>query len=246
MKKIVIIGATSGIAIDCARQWAKKGSEIYLVARNIEKLKTLRSDLLSQGAGHVHIETMDINDVRSHQKVLNNIISSLFQIDIALIAVGTLPDQKVCESELIAFAEEFNTNAVSIMSFLTLISNHFEKQRVGSIGVISSVAGDRGRPSNYVYGSAKAALSTFCEGLRARLYKCGVSLTDIKPGFVDTPMTRGLDLPKVLVSSTDKIAELIVIGIKKKKNVLYAPSYWWLIMFIIKAIPQFIFKKVNL
>ena len=173
-------------------------------------------------------------------------MSALGQIDIALIAHGTLPDQKACEQNVEVALAEFANNGTSVIALLTLLANQFETQRCGSLAVISSVAGDRGRPSNYLYGTAKAAVSTFCEGLRARLFKVGVHLVTIKPGFVDTPMTKGLPLPGPLVAKPEQVAERIVKGIENKANTLYTPGFWALIMFIIRCVPQFVFKRLNL
>ncbi|WP_330970590.1 SDR family NAD(P)-dependent oxidoreductase, partial [Lysobacter sp. A3-1-A15] len=132
------------------------------------------------------------------------------------------------------------------IALLTVLANQFERQRSGAIGVITSVAGDRGRPSNYVYGSAKAAVSVYCEGLRARLFKAGVSLTDIRPGFVATPMTQGLPLPALLVAQPNTIARLIVAGIERRADVLYAPAFWLYLMMIIQGIPRAVFKRMAL
>lgn len=246
MKKIVIIGATSAIASACGKKWATAGAEFFLVARDLAKLDLIKADLVVRGAKSVTVYQMDLTDITAHQEMLAESLKSLHQIDIVLFAAGTLPDQSKCENSPSLMLKEVNVNAVSVMALLTIIANQLQLQRCGNIAVISSVAGDRGRPSNYVYGSAKAALSTFCEGLRARMFKYEVYVTDIKPGFVDTPMTRGLELPTLLLSSPDKVASIIVKGISKKRNVLYVPGYWWFIMQIIKYIPQFIFKKLDL
>ena len=137
------------------------------------------------------------------------------------------------------------TNALSVISLLTLLANHFEQQRHGCIAVISSVAGDRGRQSNYVYGTAKGALSIFLQGLRNRLHKSGVQVLTVKPGFVDTPMTASL--PKgPLWATPEKVAEDIDKAIENKRNVLYTPSFWFLIMAIIKSVPESIFKRLSL
>ncbi|WP_250523076.1 MULTISPECIES: SDR family NAD(P)-dependent oxidoreductase, partial [unclassified Caballeronia] len=131
-------------------------------------------------------------------------------------------------------------------ALITPIANRLEAQRHGTLAVISSVAGDRGRPSNYLYGSAKAALQAFLEGLRARLFKVGVHVVDIKPGFVATPMTAGLPLPGPLVATPEKVAKDIVRGIDRKKDVLYTPWFWWGIMLIIRNVPRFVFKRASL
>jgi short-subunit dehydrogenase len=189
---------------------------------------------------------MDANDVSDHRKVVAAAVQALGGLDIALIAHGTLPDQSACEADSMMAMREFSTNGASVIALLLVLANHFERQGNGAIGVITSVAGDRGRPSNYVYGSAKAAVSVFCEGLRARLFKSGVSLTDIRPGFVATPMTQGLKLPGPLVAQPEVVAERIVQGIDRKKDVLYAPAFWWPIMMIIRNIPRSVFKRMKL
>lgn len=246
MKKVLIIGATSSIATACARLWAEQGNEFFLVARNNEKLKQTAADLSVRGAKAVTLHTMDATDFLAHPAMLACCLGALQQIDIALIAHGTLPDQKACEQGVDMALQEFSNNATSVIALMTLLANQFEKQHCGTLAVISSVAGDRGRPSNYLYGTAKAAVSTFCEGLRARLFKVGVHVIDIKPGFVDTPMTQGLSLPAGLVAKPEQVAQRIVKGIEHKVDVLYTPGFWVLIMMIIKLIPSMIFKRINL
>lgn len=246
MKRVLIIGATSAIAIACARLWAVKGAEFFLVARDAEKLAQTAADLTGRGAKAVSVHQMDATDTAAHPAMLAQCMSVLGQIDIALIAHGTLPDQKACEQSVEVALAEFANNGTSVIALLTLLANQFETQRCGSLAVISSVAGDRGRPSNYLYGTAKAAVSTFCEGLRARLFKVGVHLVTIKPGFVDTPMTKGLPLPGPLVAKPEQVAERIVKGIENKANTLYTPGFWVLIMLIIRCIPQLVFKRLNL
>ncbi|EXF91274.1 short-chain dehydrogenase [Pseudomonas fluorescens HK44] len=246
MKRILIIGATSAIATACARLWAAQGSEFFLVARNNEKLEQTAADLRVRGAKAVTLHSMDATDVAAHPAMLESCLSALQQIDIALIAHGTLPDQKACELDAGVALQEFANNGTSVIALLTHLANQFEIQHCGTLAVISSVAGDRGRPSNYLYGTAKAAVSTFCEGLRARLFKVGVHVIDIKPGFVDTPMTQGLPLPAPLVAKPEQVALRIVKGIELKVGTLYAPGFWALIMLIIRSIPQPIFKRLNL
>lgn len=246
MKRILIIGATSAISAACARLWAEQGSEFFLVARNLEKLEQTAADLKGRGAKSVTLHCMDATDFVAHGAMLESCLAILQQIDIALIAHGTLPDQKVCEQEVSVALQEFANNGTSVIALLTLLANQFETQRCGTLAVISSVAGDRGRPSNYLYGTAKAAVSTFCEGLRARLFKVGVHVIDIKPGFVDTPMTQGLNLPAVLIVTPELVAMQVVDGINKKTDILYTPKRWRLIMQIIKSIPVFLFKRLNL
>lgn len=246
MKKILIIGATSAIATACARIWAAQSASLFLVARDAEKLQALCADLEVRGAVAVDTFCMNAEDIGAHAAMLEGALRALGQLDIALIAHGTLPDQQACEADANLTLREFSTNGTSVIALLTVLANQFEGQRNGAIAVISSVAGDRGRPSNYVYGSAKAAVSVFCEGLRARLFKVGVSVTDIRPGFVATPMTAGLPLPERLVAQPEQVARRIVAGIERKVDVLYAPAFWRLIMLVIRSIPRFVFKRMKL
>ncbi|MCA8093255.1 SDR family oxidoreductase [Burkholderia anthina] len=246
-KKILIVGATSGIAMACARVWAAQGARLFLVARNAERLQQVADDLLARGATLAATHTLDINALGQHAAMLDDCRRAFDGApDIVLVAPGTLPDQALCQADPAVAVREFNTNATSVIALLTTIANTLEAARSGAIAVIGSVAGDRGRPSNYLYGSAKAALAAFCEGLRARLYKAGVHLVTIKPGFVATAMTAGLPLPGPLVASPEKVAKDITRAIEKKKNVLYTPCFWSLIMLIIRSVPQFVFKRLSL
>lgn len=246
MKRVLIIGATSAIAMACARLWAEQGSEFFLVARNDEKLEQTAADLRARGAKAVTLHSMDAIDIAAHPAMLEHCMSALRQVDIALIAHGTLPDQKACEQDVGLALRELANNGTSVIALLTLLARHFEVQRCGTLAVISSVAGDRGRPSNYLYGTAKAAVSTFCDGLRARLFKVGVHVMTIKPGFVDTPMTRGLPLPPALVAKPEQVARSIVKGVERRAATLYTPGFWALIMLIIRCIPHPIFKRLSL
>jgi decaprenylphospho-beta-D-erythro-pentofuranosid-2-ulose 2-reductase len=246
MKKILIIGATSAIATACARIWAADKDEFFLVGRDIDKLRQTAGDLAVRGAGTVHTHVLDLNQFESHPAMLDACFASLGEVDIALIAQGTLPDQKACELEVGLALRELSCNGLSVITLLTLLANRMEAQCTGTIAVISSVAGDRGRPSNYLYGTAKAAVTTFCEGLRARLFKSGVHVLTIKPGFVDTPMTKGLPLPGLLLTTPERVANDIHRGIERKSNSIYTPHFWALIMLMIKSIPESFFKRSSI
>ena len=246
MKKILIIGATSAIAEATAQRFAKEGASLYLLARNEERLASLAADLKIRGASSAAYALLDVNDRVRYEEVLKEVVKTLGTIDVALVAHGTLGDQKACEDDVDRALLEFETNAVSTIALLTKLSNLFEKQHGGTIAVISSVAGDRGRPSNYVYGTAKAAITTFCEGLQARMFRSGVHVLIIKPGMVATPMTEGLSMPGLLVAEPDRIAADIVRAIEKKTDTLYTPWFWKYIMAGIIHLPSALFKKVNL
>lgn len=245
MQKILIIGATSAIAEACAKRFAAQGHNLYLLARNGSRLESLAQDLRVRGATAVHCTSFEANALDTHQALLTQVKTELNGLDRVLIAHGTLSDQQACEQSVELTLQELQTNALSVISLLTLLANHFEQQRHGSIAVIGSVAGDRGRQSNYIYGTAKAALSIFLQGLRNRLHKSGVQVLTIKPGFVDTPMTAAF--PKgPLWATPEKVALDIEKALEKKKDVLYTPGFWMLIMLIIKSIPEVLFKRLSL
>lgn len=245
MQKILIIGATSAIAEATARLYAARRDKLYLLARNTEHLSTIAKDLEIRGAESVTFAQFEATDFASHRVLLETAIKAMDGIDVALISHGSLPDQKLCEQDFQLALAELNTNAISVISLLTELANYFERQKHGTLAVISSVAGDRGRQSNYVYGTAKAAVTVFLQGLRNRLHKSGVQVLTIKPGFVDTPMT--FDLNKgFLWALPDKVASDIVRAIDLKKGVIYTPWFWLLIMSIIKTIPEGLFKRLSL
>lgn len=245
MKNILIIGATSAIAEATAKIFAQRGDRLYLLARNEERLTALADDLKIRGANTVDCSRFDVNRFEDHRRLIFKAFETLGKVDVVLIAHGTLPDQDACEKDFDISLKEFNTNAISTISLLTHIANQFEAQNNGTIAVITSVAGDRGRQSNYVYGAAKGMVSIFLQGLRNRLHMSNVNVLDIKPGFVDTPMTAEFK-KGILWASPGKIAEGIVRSIDKEKFVAYLPWYWAYIMRIIKLIPEFIFKKMKL
>lgn len=244
-KKILIIGATSAIAQKTARLFAKDKAQIYLFGRNDQKLCEIKKDLEIRGA-IVHHEAFDFNQNEQIKLNLDQVWQELSTIDICLIAHGSLPDQKACEQDENLSLKEIHTNGLSAISFLHHLANFFQKQKSGTLAVITSVAGDRGRSSNYVYGSAKAMVSTYLSGLRGRLFEFGVRVLDIKPGFVDTPMTAHIEPKGFLWAQPEKIAQVIHSAIQKEKNkTLYVPWFWRPIMMIIKRMPEFLFKKMK-
>ena len=244
MRKILIIGAASAIAEATARRFARDGDRLYLVARNPGRLAVIAGDLTIRGATQVETQVMDANDMAQHEELILRAESALGGLDTVLIAHGTLPDQKACEASFDATLQEIQNNCLSILSLLTHIANRFETQKHGTIAVISSVAGDRGRQSNYVYGTAKAAVSTFLQGLRGRLHRSGVNVLTIKPGFVDTPMTTAFR-KSPLWASPETVGNGIYWSIIKNRNVAYLPWFWRWVMAMIQVIPESIFKHMN-
>ena len=246
MRKILIVGATSAIAEATARLFAVRGDALFLVARDTERLRAIKADLDVRGAMRCAIATLDVTDFAAHAAVLDAAERELGGIDTVLIAHGTLSEQPEYEKSIDSLRREFDINALSTMALLTPLANLFEARKAGTLAVISSVAGDRGRQSNYVYGAAKAAVSAFLSGLRQRLAKSNVDVLTIKPGFVATPMTAGLALPSALTVSPARVASDIDAAINSRKSVLYTAWFWCWIMLVIKLIPSSIFKKLRL
>lgn len=245
MRRVLILGATSAIAMETARIFASKGDRLFLVARNAERLAAVAADLKLRGASQVEIEARDLNDFDRHQALVDDAAAALGGLDTALIAHGTLGNQEESQKSW-AYAEaEIRTNFLSAASLLTHLANRFEAQKQGSIAVISSVAGDRGRQSNYVYGAAKAGLTAFTDGVRNRLYPAGVNVVTVKPGFVDTPMTAHIQKGP-LFAKPEAVAKGIHKALTRGGDIVYLPGFWRLIMAVVKAVPEAIFKRLKL
>jgi decaprenylphospho-beta-D-erythro-pentofuranosid-2-ulose 2-reductase len=245
MSKILVIGATSAIAEATARLLAERGAAFHLVARNELRLRAVAADLQVRGAHHVSCSVMDANEFERHEAMIERAVSALGGLDIALIAHGTLSKQRACEESSDLTLRELTTNALSVIALATRVAEIFARQRSGTLVVISSVAGDRGRRSNYVYGSAKAMVTAFMSGLRQRLHACGANAITIKPGFVDTPMTAAF--PKgPLWAKPERIAAGIVRAIDRKRSVVYLPFFWRPVMLAIRLVPEAIFKRLAL
>ncbi len=245
MKKILIIGASSAIAQATARLYCKEGVHFYLIGRNEEKLEIVKDDLITRGAEQVDLDATNPVSLEENESQIKRARQSLGEIDLALIAHGDLPDQKECEASARKTIKALTINSVSVISLATLIAHHLEEQNKGTLVVLSSVAGDRGRASNYVYGAAKSSVSTFLEGLSYRLNGTGVSVITVKPGFVDTPMTEEFE-KGWLWTQPETIALGIKKAIEKQKSVVYLPWFWRWIMRVIKIIPRTIFKRLSL
>ena len=245
MSGSLIIGATSAIAEATARLLAERGGSLYLVGRNAARLEAIAADLTVRGAASVATETMDLNEFALHAPMIERAFAALGRVDSVLIAHGTLSDQKACEGSVAEALTEISTNALSVVALLTLLGNRFESERRGTIVVVSSVAGDRGRASNYVYGSAKALVTAFCSGLRQRLSSAGVRVITIKPGFVDSPMTR--NFPKgPLWAKPVTIARGIVRAVDRGQSTVYLPAFWRPIMAAVRLIPERLFARMRM
>lgn len=244
-ERVLALGATSAIAEATLRLLADAGAHFFLVGRDAQKLAAVRADLLTRGAVSVATSVADLNDTAAHPALLEKAAKTLGTIDLSLIAHGILGDQMQAQADYAAAEQILRTNFLSSVSLITWLANYFETNRHGVLAVISSVAGDRGRKSNYVYGASKGGLNLFLEGVRNRIDRLGVHVLTIKAGFVATPMTAHLPRNS-LFAKPSTVALAILKAIKKRKDVAYVPPVWAMIMMVVRAIPDRFFKKMNL
>ena len=245
MKHVLILGATSAIAQETAKLFAARGDQLFLAGRNEARLKSTADDLAIRGGREIGTMVLDLNDTTRHASLIKSAENFLGCLDIVLITQGTLGDQRVGERDWKETERQLQTNFIGPVSLLTLIALKLEARGQGTLAVISSVAGDRGRQSNYIYGAAKGGLSLFLQGLRNRLYPSGVHVLTIKPGFVKTPMTAHLKQGPLFVEP-GAVARGILRAIETKKDVVYLPGWWRLVMWVIRIIPERIFKRLRL
>ena len=244
MRKVVILGATSGIALEVQRQLAGQGSELLLVARSPQRLVELQADLAIRGAPQVFTYAADLACVQQHAAIFDFSRHTFPGFDTLLLAYGSLHDQKDSETSVDVLLEELQVNFVSATAILTLFAADLERRRTGCLAAITSVAGDRGRRSNYVYGSAKGALSLFLQGLRSRLHPAGVNVITIKPGPVQTPMTD--HLANARFADPEQVARDIVRALERRSpDVLYTPKVWRYVMKAVQYIPETVFKRLS-
>lgn len=243
MKTVLLLGATSDIGQAIAEKYATEGFSLLLAGRNVDHLNDIASDLRIRyniQAQTYHFEALDYN---SHARFYADLPGVP---DICICIFGYLGDQEKGETDWKECEQILDVNFKAAVSILNLVAESYERSRNGTIVGISSVAGDRGRQSNYFYGSAKAGFTAYLSGLRNRLYKSGAHVLTVKPGFVNTKMTEHLQLPKPLTAEPRQVANAIAKGVKRKKNTIYVLGIWRLIMLVICSIPEFIFKKLKL
>jgi decaprenylphospho-beta-D-erythro-pentofuranosid-2-ulose 2-reductase len=243
MSYVLIIGAKSDIAKATAKEYAKHGHNLYLAARNSNDLKEFANDIEVRTQRKVKLIELDILDYESHQDFFNNLDEKPLGV---ISAVGYLGDQDKAQTDFTEAQQIMNTNYTGIVSLINIIADDFAKRKSGFIIGVSSVAGDRVRKSNYIYGSSKAALTAYLSGLRNRLYGSQVQVMTVKPGFVATKMTAGLDLPKALMAQPEEVAKDIYNAQQNEKSVLYTKWIWKWIMLVIRSIPEFQFRKMNI
>jgi decaprenylphospho-beta-D-erythro-pentofuranosid-2-ulose 2-reductase len=245
VKKIVILGATSGIALEVQRELARRGCELLLVGRSPQRLADIQSDLLIRGAHNVMTFSADMASVQQHAAIFNFVSQNFDDFDTVLLAYGSMQTQKDSENSVDVLLEELQINFVSASAILTLFAADLERRRTGCVAAITSVAGDRGRRSNYVYGSAKGALSLFLQGLRSRLHPAGVRVITIKPGPVQTSMTDHLP-NSARFATPERVAVDIVRALDRRApDILYTPGIWRYVMMAVRQIPESVFKRLS-
>jgi hypothetical protein len=247
---LAVLGATSVIGIEVAKVFAQAGHDLLLVSRdtNTRDLQTIKKSHTTTA----HLLDANISSVGNIEIIAEKIIESFDEDPYVLISVGALSGASEAGSPIADLLEVIDVNFRHIAAVLTLISAEFEQRKRGCIIVLTSVAGDRGRQSNYIYGSAKAGISTFAQGLRNRLFHMGVHVLTVKLGYVDTPMFRkalgehSKRIPRSLVGDRKKVANSIYRAAIKRRNVLYRGRIWWLIMLVIRVLPETVFKRMHL
>lgn len=246
MQTVLILGATSSIARAVAGEFASHGYDLILAGRDCEEMQTQVADLEIRYGVKARVYPFDALDLESHETILARCLSDAGErLAGAVLCVGYLGDQNAAQTDFREARRILDTNFTGCVSALNVISNHFEKQGSGFICALSSVAGDRGRQSNYFYGAAKAALSAYLQGLRNRLHRAGVRVVTVKPGFVDTRMTFGR--PNLfLVASPQSVARGVYKAATDGKGVVYLPWYWRWIMLVVRLIPEGLFKRMRL
>ena len=242
---VLVLGPTSAIARATAGELADAGHDLYLAGRDLEEVARLAADLRIRHGVRVAHGRFDAAAVADHAVFLEEVLAHCGRLSGVLLAFGELGDQQQAQNDRERALEIIASNYTGAVSILTLCANHLEQQTRGFIIALSSVAGDRGRQSNYVYGSAKGGLSVFLQGLRNRLYPAGVRVITVKPGFVDTAMTFGLE-GLFLVASPQDVARRIRRVLAGRGDVVYAPWFWRYIMLVIRAVPERMFKRLKL
>lgn len=243
MKNVLILGAASDVAQALAHKFAREGFNLILAARNSERLAEAVSDIAIRHKVQAEVVEFDALDYASHADFYSNLST---KPDVAIVVFGYLGEQAVAQTDFSQAQKIIETNYTGAVSILTIIANDFEQRKSGAIIGISSVAGDRGRQSNYIYGSAKAALTAYLSGLRNRLVKSRVRVITVKPGFVRTKMTANMSLPGPVTAKPHQVANDVFRAYQKGRDVVYTLWMWRYLMLVVRHIPEAIFKRMNL
>lgn len=240
----VVLGASSSIGRAFARHAAAAGSDVILAGRDTDDLQRVAADVSLRSGRQADVLYFDAQATEQHDEFVEKVLAHGAPIDVMLL-FGAMPEQAATDADFELARQTIEVNYVGAVSVLNRLAPHFESQADGQIVVLSSVAGDRGRRKNYLYGSAKGALNLYLQGLRARLFESGVTVTTIKAGFLDTDMSYGMP-GLFLVASPDDCAKACLDLGRKGREVAYFPLFWWGIMTIIKSIPERIFKRLSI
>jgi len=243
MPTVLLLGAASDMSVAIARKFAKEGYNLQLAARNVQRLKPMQSDISIRHQATCDLVEFDALDFQNHSSFFQSLA---VKPDVVICVFGYLGENETARQNWKETEKIINSNYTGAVSILNIVSNYFLEQKKGTIVGISSVAGERGRQSNYIYGSAKAGFTAYLSGLRNRLFREGVHVATIQPGFVYTRMTENLKLPPLLTAKPEDVADTVYSAVKNKKNVMYVKWFWRWIMFIIRSIPEFMFKKLKL
>jgi short-subunit dehydrogenase len=243
MPTVLLLGAGSDIATALARKYASLGYNVQLAARSAGRLQPLVSDLRIRHGISASLHEFDAAIFSTHTPFWAALQP---RPDITCCIFGYLGDQPKAETDWQECEKILNANFTGAVSILNIVANDYAAKGTGVIVGFSSVAGERGRASNYLYGSAKAGFTAYFSGLRNRLSKPGVRVLTVKPGFVETRMTEGMALPPLLTAKPEQVADAVVKAVKNQRDVIYVKWFWRWIMFIIKSIPESIFKNLNL
>jgi len=239
---ILILGASSDIAQELARLYAEEGFSLYLASRDVNFLRRLTNDLNIRYGTEAKPLFFDATSYETHSEFYQKLTPKPLG---AVVAFGYLGNQLKAQNDFNEARKIIETNFLGAVSILEIIAKDFEERKAGFIIGISSVAGERGRQSNYIYGAAKAAFSIYLQGLRNRLYQSGISVLTVKPGFVETKMTAAMKLPKILTAKPFQVAQDIFKAWKKDKDEIYSLWFWRYLMFLIRLIPESIGKRLN-
>lgn len=240
----LILGGSSSVARAFARQAAAEGADILLAGRDMDDLQRTAADVALRSGRHAEALSFDAEAVDDHERFVADCVARSPRLDVFLL-FGAMPDQAAIDADFALAQRTIQVNYLGAVSVLSRLAPHLETQGAGRVVVLSSVAGDRGRPKNYVYGSAKGALNLYLQGLRARLARRNVSVTTVKAGFLDTDMSYGMP-GLFLIASPEACARACLKLSAKGREVAYFPVFWWGIMTIIKAIPERIFKRLDI
>lgn len=240
--KVLILGASSSVALELSKILAEKGYTLQLAARSIDRLIPLKNDLIIRFSCRIELLEFDAEDMVSHGSFYNSLSS---KPDIVVCLFGLLGEQDEAEKDWQKAQKILTVNYVGAVSILNVIAQDFKKKGNGVIVGVSSVAGERGRQSNYLYGSAKAGFTAYLSGLRNQLFRYNVRVITVNPGFIKSKMTEKIETPKLLTATPKQVALAIVRSIEKNQDVVYTLWLWRWIMLIIKLIPEFIFKRLK-